>query len=109
MISSRIVASARQSRSSQHMKVHIPRQVHKGDREKRLKKRTGDWPSERLRSSPFREALIIASMVDLSSWMWKAWGGRAESELEPASRRPLSGILREFISADRGGIGICER
>lgn len=43
----------------------------------------------------------MASMVDLSSWIWKAWGGRAESELELelASRRPLSGILREFISA----------
>lgn len=42
----------------------------------------------------------MASMVDLSSWIWKAWGGRAESELELelASRRPLSGILREFIS-----------
>jgi hypothetical protein len=42
---------------------------------------------------------MIASMVDLSSWIWKAWGGKAESELEPASRRPLSGIFREFISA----------
>lgn len=43
---------------------------------------------------------MMASMVDLSSWIWKAWGGRAESELdELASRRPLSGILREFISA----------
>lgn len=59
----------------------------------------GDGPSERLRSSPLREALMMASMVDLSSWIWKAWGGRAESELEPASRRPLSGILREFILA----------
>jgi hypothetical protein len=38
-------------------------------------------------------------MVDLSSWMWKACGGRADSEPEPASIRPLSGILREFMSA----------
>lgn len=93
MISSRIVASAGQSRSSQHMKVHIPLEVHKGDRENGFKKTHGRLAQRKA------EVFAISGSLD-----YRIYGRLIQLDVESLRRQSQVGaqarqqeaVIRDF-------------